>query len=102
MESTTSDFDTSAFLTLLGKGYRFNDGIEARRELGIYTGVMLGSETNMVRMAHDLDLEYVLNNTQYFHHSTVLNTLWAPYAPWCRSSKDCFKIASVFTLSCCP
>ncbi len=45
----------------------------------------------MVRMAHDLDLEYVLNNTQYFQHATVLNSPWAPHAQFCCSCKDCFK-----------
>ena len=84
-------YPTSAFLTVLGKGYRFNDGIEARRERAIYIGVMVESETNMVRMAHDLDLEYVLNNTQYFQHATVLNSPWAPHAQFCCSCKDCFR-----------
>jgi hypothetical protein len=95
-------FPTSSFLTLLGKGYRFNEGSEARREREIYQNVMLGTETEMVRTAHDLHLEYVLNDTQYFQHAVVLNAC----GPRTRSGAVRVRIASsiafVFTRSCCP
>ena len=59
--------------------------------LALYTSIMLRTETDMVSTAHDIDMEVVLNNTQYFHHATVLNSLWAPHAQWCCSCKDCYK-----------
>ncbi len=68
-------FSTSSFLTLLGKSCRFNYGNEARCQLKIYTSLMLGTESDMVCIAHDLDLEYVLNDAQYFQHAVVLNAL---------------------------
>ncbi len=73
------------------QGIPLNDETEALRQLRIYAGVMLGAETDMVCMAHDLDHDYVLNNTQYFQHATFLNAPCAPHAQWCCLCKDCFK-----------
>ena len=39
-------YPTRQFLTLLGNGYRFHEGREA---LELYTHIMFGSETDMVR-----------------------------------------------------
>jgi len=84
-------FPTQAFLSLLGKGYNFNEGREAQKELAFYNGVMVTGATSMVRLAHDMELEYILNNTQYFHHARILNSPWAKHAKWCCTCKDCFK-----------
>jgi hypothetical protein len=84
-------YPTRQFLTLLGNGYRYHEGVEAQRQLALYTSIMLRSETEMVRTAHDMHMEVVLNNTQYFHHATVLNSPWAPHAQLCCSCKDCYK-----------
>ena len=73
-------FPTQAFLSLLGKGYNFNEGREAQKELAFYNGVMVTGATSMVRLAHDMELEYILNNTQYFHHARILNSPWAKHA----------------------
>jgi hypothetical protein len=34
----------------------------------------------LVHLAYDLDIEFVINTTQHFHHDTILNTLWGMHA----------------------
>jgi len=66
-------------------------GCEALKQLGLYLDVMCSTKTSMVCIAHDLELETLLNNAQYFHHLSILNTQWSQHAQWCCTCKDCFR-----------
>ena len=82
---------TQEFINLLGKGYNFKEGREVCTQKERYIEFMLQDRTRMVRIAHNMAFEPMLNATQYFYSCSPLAEPWALHAQWYCTCKPCFK-----------
>ena len=57
----------------------------------MYVKLMCGTKTEMVEAMTYTSVENILNNTQYFHTCSILNSPWAMHAQWCCTCKECYK-----------
>ena len=60
-------------------------------QLKVYHKLMCSSKTDLVEAMTYTSVENILDNTQYFHTCSILNSPWAQHEQWCCTCKECYK-----------